>query len=180
MYLQCEQEVIGTCDQWHHSNPIQSLQVKNLCGDNKCTPSTCVLHDVSKNSCNPLDVVNRIEIHMKIWFFTTSGSKYVVIYIIEGAPVCDVAYRVAEAMTAELRVHAAASVIQLFVQEFVFLQTTPFLDLGVLKWLYDLLKGHEDKMSVFSDVNDSTRWSLWPSWNQWFHILLTVMVFWPT
>ncbi|GFT46991.1 DDE_Tnp_IS1595 domain-containing protein [Trichonephila clavipes] len=69
---------------------------------------------------------------------------FVVDHTIEDAPDCDAASREAAAMVSELRVHAAASVVELFVQTLVVLQTTPILDSGLVTWLHDLLSGRND------------------------------------
>ncbi|GFW83235.1 uncharacterized protein TNCV_2508751 [Trichonephila clavipes] len=62
---------------------------------------------------------------------TIHHTRLVVDYTIEDAPVCDAASRVAAAVVSELRVHATANVVELFVQTIVVLQTTSILDLGL-------------------------------------------------
>ncbi|GFV38155.1 hypothetical protein TNCV_709781 [Trichonephila clavipes] len=55
----------------------------------------CIHHDATKHECDHLDAVNR--------------------YVVEDAPVFDAASMVAAAMVSELRVHAVANIIELFV-----------------------------------------------------------------
>ncbi|GFU78248.1 hypothetical protein TNCV_5008291 [Trichonephila clavipes] len=59
---------------------------------------------------------------------------------IEDAPACDAASRVAAAMFSELRVHAAANIIELFVQTLVVLKIIPILDTGLVTGLHDPLR----------------------------------------
>ncbi|GFT22409.1 hypothetical protein TNCV_3273811 [Trichonephila clavipes] len=61
-----------------------------------------------------------------------SCTRFVVDHTIEDTLICDAASRVAAALISELRVHAAANVIELFVQTLVVLQTTPTLDSGLM------------------------------------------------
>ncbi|GFW92899.1 hypothetical protein TNCV_3495321 [Trichonephila clavipes] len=67
------------------------------------------------------------------------GRCFVVDDTIEDAPLCGAASRVAAAMVFELRVHAAANVIEQFVQTLVFLQTTAIIHSGLVTWLHDPL-----------------------------------------
>ncbi|GFW91961.1 hypothetical protein TNCV_2152411 [Trichonephila clavipes] len=69
-----------------------------------------------------------------------SCTRFVVDHTIEDAPVYDAASRVAAAMASELRVHAAANVVELFVQTLVVLQTTPILDSRLVTGLHDPLR----------------------------------------
>ncbi|GFT28630.1 hypothetical protein TNCV_4832151 [Trichonephila clavipes] len=63
-------------------------------------------------------------------------------------------------MVSEMRVHAAANVVELSVQILVALQTTPIIDPELVTWLHDLLKprgtwGHETaRLSVKGDIED--------------------------
>lgn len=82
------------------------------------------------------------------------ASRFVVDRTFAGACVCDVASRVAEGMVTELTDHDAADVVELFEQTLVVLQRTPFLDSGLVTWLYDPLV-HAGKISVFSAGSDS-------------------------
>ncbi|GFU53284.1 hypothetical protein TNCV_2953201 [Trichonephila clavipes] len=66
-------------------------------------------------------------------------KKFIVDHTIEDAPFCDAASIVATTMVPELRVYAAASIVELFVQTLV-LQTTPVLDSGLMMWLCDPLR----------------------------------------
>ena len=76
-------------------------------------------------------------------------------HTIEGAPIYDIASRVAEGMVVELTVRAAASVVELFVQTLVVLQMTPFPDSGLMTWQYDPLKPCAGKMPAFLVVANS-------------------------
>ncbi|GFV81256.1 hypothetical protein TNCV_4772831 [Trichonephila clavipes] len=67
-------------------------------------------------------------------------QRFVVNQLIEDAPVCNAASRVTAVMVSELRVHAAANVVELFVQTLVVLQTTPMLDSELETWLNDPLR----------------------------------------
>lgn len=67
------------------------------------------------------------------------APRLVVDHTTEGAPAYDAAPRETAAMVSELRGHAAANVVKLFVQTLV-LQMTPFLDSGLMMWLYDPLR----------------------------------------
>ncbi|GFW29025.1 hypothetical protein TNCV_2355831 [Trichonephila clavipes] len=64
---------------------------------------------------------------------------FVVDCTIEDAPVYDTASREAIAMVSELRVHAAANVVELFMQTLFVLQTTPILYSRLVTWLHDPL-----------------------------------------
>ncbi|GFS57973.1 hypothetical protein TNCV_3124621 [Trichonephila clavipes] len=54
-------------------------------------------------------------------------------------------------MVSELRTHDAANVVELFVQTFVVLQTTPILDSELVAWLHDPLRpcGHDSNQCRF-------------------------------
>ncbi|GFX95782.1 hypothetical protein TNCV_2083621 [Trichonephila clavipes] len=65
--------------------------------------------------------------------------RFVVDHTIEDAPVYDAASIVATDMISELRVHAVANVVELFVQTLV-LQTTPILHSEIVAWLHDPIK----------------------------------------
>ncbi|GFX05485.1 hypothetical protein TNCV_1008071 [Trichonephila clavipes] len=85
--------------------------------------------------------------------FYWRGIWFVVDHIIEDAPVCDAASREAESMGSELRVHAAAKIVELFVYTLVVLNTTPILDSGLVMWLHDPLRscGQHACFSAASD-----------------------------
>ncbi|GFU06201.1 centrosomal protein [Trichonephila clavipes] len=68
-------------------------------------------------------------------------TRLVVDLTIQDAPICDAVSRAVVVMVSELRVHAAANVIELFVQTLVVVQTTPNLDSGLTAWLHDPLRG---------------------------------------
>ncbi|GFV07907.1 hypothetical protein TNCV_3700951 [Trichonephila clavipes] len=63
------------------------------------------------------------------------ATRFVVNHTIKDFPVYGAAARAAVAMVSELRAHAAADVIELFVETLV-LKTTPILDSGLVKRLY--------------------------------------------
>ncbi|GFT25823.1 hypothetical protein TNCV_1517881 [Trichonephila clavipes] len=56
-----------------------------------------------------------------------SCTRFIADHTIKDAPVCDAVSRVAT-MASEMRVNAAANVIELFMQTLVILQTTSILD----------------------------------------------------
>ncbi|GFS66100.1 hypothetical protein TNCV_2510871 [Trichonephila clavipes] len=66
--------------------------------------------------CSHLDAVSRTWIHLKKWRLVICAPRFVIDHTIEYAPVCNVASKVAAAMVSELRAHAAATVVELFVQ----------------------------------------------------------------
>ena len=134
---QCEQEVIETCIQWH---PIPSLQVMCQYDDVECTLAVCVLHDAAKHECGHHDPVYRTWIRRKRRREAIPASRFVVHDTIGGAPVCDTASRVVDTIVAVLTVHAAANVVELFVQTQVVLQTIAFLDSGFVTSLYDSVR----------------------------------------
>ncbi|GFW13754.1 hypothetical protein TNCV_2105781 [Trichonephila clavipes] len=82
-----------------------------------------------------------------------SCSMFVVDHTIENAPICDAASRVAAAMVSELRNHVAASVVELFKQTLVALQTTPIFESGPVKLLHDQIRlcGNMPLVSAASD-----------------------------
>ncbi|GFU38284.1 hypothetical protein TNCV_2432821 [Trichonephila clavipes] len=82
-------------------------------------------HDTSKHGCDHLGAINRTWIHLKKSRLTIRLTRFIADHTIEDAPVCDAASRVATAMVSVLRVHAAAYVVELFVQTLVVLQATP-------------------------------------------------------
>ena len=65
---------------------------------------------------------------MKIWRHALPASRFITEHTIQGALVCEAASSVAVNMVTELRVEAAANVIQLFFETFVALETIPFHD----------------------------------------------------
>ena len=80
--------------------------------DVKCTLATT-------HGCDHHDAVNRIEIRLKRQRHAISAFRSIAEHTTEGAPVCNAELSVAEAMIAELAVHDAANVVELFVQTFV-------------------------------------------------------------
>ena len=86
--------------------------------------ATCVLHDAAKHGDEHHDAVKRIGILLKTQGHAIISSKCVVEHSIEG---CDASSRIDKAMVANLRIHAAANIIKLFVETLVLL-TILFLD----------------------------------------------------
>ncbi|GFV65088.1 hypothetical protein TNCV_2303951 [Trichonephila clavipes] len=82
----------------------------------------------------PFDV-NRTCVHLKKWRLSFRYPKFIVDYNIENVPVCGAMTRVAAAMVSEMRVLAAANVVELFVQTIVVLQNTSILVSGLVTWL---------------------------------------------
>ncbi|GFV91843.1 hypothetical protein TNCV_2975151 [Trichonephila clavipes] len=107
--------------------------------DDECTLSICFHHDAAKHGCDYLDTVNRTWCHLKKGHFAIRAPRIVVDHTINDVPVCVAALRLAAAMISELRVHAAAYVVDLFVQILVVLQTTLILNSGLVTWLHDPL-----------------------------------------
>ena len=52
--------------------------------------------------------------HLKAWHHAIPVSKFIIEHTIEGAPVCDVVSRVVKVIVAELKVHAEANIVKLF------------------------------------------------------------------
>ena len=104
--------------------------------------------NVLSPQCGYHDAVNRMEIRLtaRVHAIPRSNSSWNT--RLKGAPVYDAVQRVAEAMVAELTVHAVPNVDELFVKVLFVLQTNIFLESGLVTWLYDLL-AHASKMSVF-------------------------------
>ena len=119
-YLQCIQEVTKRCIQCHL---MPSFQMMGQYAYVKCMLPTCVPYDVAKHGCDHHDIVNRIEICQK----TRSHAIPPLRFVDEGALVCDVAIRVAEAMIAELLVHTVAKGVELFGQTLVLQMVTFFV-----------------------------------------------------
>ncbi|GFS86217.1 hypothetical protein TNCV_660961 [Trichonephila clavipes] len=69
-----------------------------------------------------------------------STNVRVIDHTFENPPVCDTASSVATAMFSELRIHAYANVVELFVQTHIVLQTTPIHDSELKTWLHDSLR----------------------------------------
>ncbi|GFW28463.1 hypothetical protein TNCV_4641281 [Trichonephila clavipes] len=89
--------------------------------DDECKLPMCFRYDAIKHGCDHLDAVNRTWIHLKKEHLTIRAPRFIVDHTIEDAPVCDPASRVAATMVSELRVHAAANVVELFVQTLIVL-----------------------------------------------------------
>ncbi|GFS86014.1 hypothetical protein TNCV_1220041 [Trichonephila clavipes] len=83
--------------------------------------------------------------------FLRAKKRFVVNHTIEDAPTFDAASRVAAAMVSELRVYAAANIVELFVQTLFVLRMTPIIDSGLVMGLHDHLRGN---MPVFSTASD--------------------------
>ncbi|GFY25671.1 hypothetical protein TNCV_2487911 [Trichonephila clavipes] len=100
----------------------------------------CIHHDATKHGCDHLDALNRTWIPPKKWRLTICGPMFVVDHTIEYTPVSDAVSNVAADMVSELRIHAAANVIELFVLTLVFLQASPILNSGLETRLHDQLR----------------------------------------
>ncbi|GFU50631.1 hypothetical protein TNCV_235931, partial [Trichonephila clavipes] len=74
----------------------------------------------------------QVQMPMQLQHDATAHQRFVVDHAIEDTSVCDAASIVVAAIVSKLRVHAAANVIELFVQILVVLQLTPILDLGLM------------------------------------------------
>ncbi|GFV72198.1 hypothetical protein TNCV_995701 [Trichonephila clavipes] len=94
---------------------IPSLQVMGQYNDDECTLLMRVYHDTTKHGCDHLNAANRTCIHLKKRRLAICMPRFVVDHNIENFLVCDAASWVAAAMVSELRVHAAANVVELFV-----------------------------------------------------------------
>ncbi|GFX74063.1 hypothetical protein TNCV_490271 [Trichonephila clavipes] len=76
----------------------------------------CVHHGAVKHRCDPLDAENRTWIPLKRGRLTIRAPRFTVEHTFKNAPVSDSASTVPTAMVSELRVHAAANVIDMFLQ----------------------------------------------------------------
>ena len=74
---------------------------------------TYVLNDATKNKCNHHDVINKMEIYLQTRHHAIRRSRLIVDHTIEGAYLCDVTSKVAEALIAEL------AVVEQIMQKFV-------------------------------------------------------------
>ncbi|GFT77041.1 hypothetical protein TNCV_1099261 [Trichonephila clavipes] len=99
----------------------------------ECTLPACGI--ATEYGCDYLDTVNITWINLAI-----CAPRFIVGYTIEDAPVCDAASSVDATMVSELRVHTIANVVELFMQTFVVLQTTPIPDSVLVMWLHDPLR----------------------------------------
>ncbi|GFU57715.1 hypothetical protein TNCV_3638671 [Trichonephila clavipes] len=96
--------------------------------EDKCTLPMCVHHNGAKHGCNHLDAVSRMQIGLQAeWHLIIHAPRFVVNYTIKDALVCGAASMVPSAIVSELRVYTVANIVELFVQTFVVLQTTPIL-----------------------------------------------------
>ncbi|GFU87884.1 hypothetical protein TNCV_964401 [Trichonephila clavipes] len=86
------------------------------CDDDERTLPMYVYHDAPKHGCVHLDLVNKIWIHLKKSCLAIHAPRFVIDPTIEDAPVCDALLRVLAAIVSELRVPAAANVVEQFVQ----------------------------------------------------------------
>ncbi|GFT52261.1 hypothetical protein TNCV_8951 [Trichonephila clavipes] len=78
-------------------------------------------------------LINRSDWYTNLDSLAINVSTFVVGHTIEEAPVCDAPLRVAASMVSEMRgVYAVENVVELFMQTFAVLQTTPVLDSGLL------------------------------------------------
>ena len=96
-----------------------------------------------KHGCDCHDAVNRIENYLKVPHHDILSSRFQIKHSIEGASVCDVASKIAEAMTTKLTMHNA---VEQFVQTFIVLQTTRahdvivrFIEASLVRCLLSLL-----------------------------------------
>ena len=87
-----------------------------------------------------MDNVNKTEFRLIILDHTILASRFVIKLIAEGALACDLVSRVFKVIVADLSLHAAANIIELFVQIFVVLQGTKFLESVLMMWPYDSLR----------------------------------------
>ena len=90
------------------------------------------LNDAAKHRCYHHNAANRIEIPLKARSHVIPESKFMVENTNECALVQNTTAVVLEAMVLELIVHAAANIVEMFVQALVTLQKTPFLDSRIL------------------------------------------------
>ncbi|GFX01621.1 hypothetical protein TNCV_3971211 [Trichonephila clavipes] len=114
----------------------------------------CVYHNATKHGCDHLDAVNRAWIHLRKLRLAIRVPRFIVDHTIEDAPVCDAASRVAAVMVSELRAHAGANVIELYVQTLVVLQMTPILDSELVTWVHTIHEDHSGNTNVFSAASD--------------------------
>ncbi|GFT18992.1 alpha-2 adrenergic receptor [Trichonephila clavipes] len=85
--------------------------------------------DYTKHGCDYMDDVKRTLIHVKKKFcLAIRASRFIVDHPFEDAPTGDTASKKVTAIVSELEVHAAASVVELFVQILFVLRTTLILD----------------------------------------------------
>ncbi|GFY01918.1 hypothetical protein TNCV_4796401 [Trichonephila clavipes] len=84
--------------------------------NDECTRPMCAHHDASKHGCGHLDSVKRTWIHLKNGRLAIRVSGFVVDLTIQDTPVYDATSKIIAAMVSELRVHAAAKVVELLVQ----------------------------------------------------------------
>ncbi|GFW20688.1 hypothetical protein TNCV_1049111 [Trichonephila clavipes] len=110
------------------------------CDDGECKLPIWVQYDTAKHGCDHLDAVSRTWIYLKKCRLAIRAPRLVADQTIEDTPVCDAVPREPAAMVSELRVHATANVVELFVQTLVVLQTTPILDSELVTWLHDPLR----------------------------------------
>lgn len=112
--------------------------------DIKCTLAMRFLYDAAKHWCDYHSAKNRTGIRLK----TRHNSIYASIFAtdhtieevnVESMAACDIEWMIAKSMVAEVPDHAAASVVELFQQTPVILQTIPFYDPELVSWLYDPL-----------------------------------------
>ncbi|GFX21599.1 hypothetical protein TNCV_1400131 [Trichonephila clavipes] len=99
----------------------------------------CIQHDSTKHQCDHLDAVKRTCIHLKKLCIPIRVPRFILDHTIEDAPVCDATSRVAAAIVSQLRVNAAANMVELFMQILVTLLTTPIQYSGLMTWLHNPL-----------------------------------------
>ena len=73
-------------------------------------------------------------------------------YTIERVSVFYIESRVVKPIVGDLAIHAAANIIEPFVQPFVVLQEASFLDSGFLSWFY--VQGYTDTISGVSAISE--------------------------
>ncbi|GFS93041.1 hypothetical protein TNCV_532451 [Trichonephila clavipes] len=108
--------------------------------DDECTLPISVHCDATEHRCDHHDADKKNPDSSEIMTSHHSCIRFVDDPTIEDSPVCGAASRVVAVMVSELRVHAAANVVELFVQTLVVLQTTPILDSGLVMGLHDALR----------------------------------------
>ncbi|GFV31075.1 hypothetical protein TNCV_4814081 [Trichonephila clavipes] len=100
----------------------------------------CVHHDASKHVCYHLGAVNKTWIGVRKSRLAIFVPRFVIDHAIQDTPLCDAASRVVAALVSKLRVHAAANVIEIFMQTLIVSQITPISDSGLVTSLHDPLR----------------------------------------
>ena len=112
----------------HKMTQISLLKVRCQYGDAECILSTSVFLNTGNGH---RDGAKRMQFGLKVPRHAISTSRFVIKQTFKGASAYDVASSIAKAMTIELTIDAVANVVGMFMQAFVVLQTTLFLDWGL-------------------------------------------------